>query len=97
VLDVDVPAVTVGGTVTLNGAALPVEAMSRGSVGVARTASEAGGMVSFALGTNAAPSYAATVTAGHYLFSHVANAALCTPGRALPGVPCASQVVTGCP
>ena len=97
VLDVDVPAVTVSGTVTLNGAALPTETLTRGSVGIGRVAAEGGAGVSFSLGTNTAATYTATVLPGHYLFRHVANAGLCGSGRALPTVPCASQVVVGCP
>jgi hypothetical protein len=96
VLDLDVPAVTVSGTVTLNGAALPTETLPRGNVGLNRVSAEGGGGVPFPLGTNAAPTYTATVVPGHYLFRHVANGALCGPGAALPSVPCASQVVVGC-
>jgi hypothetical protein len=44
-----------------------------------------------------APSYSATVLAGHYLFRHLANGGLCASGRPLPGVPCASQIAFGCP
>jgi hypothetical protein len=94
---VDVPAVTVSGTVTLNGAALPTETLTRGSVGIGRVSAEGGAGVSFSLGTNTAATYTATLMPGHYLFRHLANAALCGSGRALPTVPCASQVVVGCP
>jgi hypothetical protein len=97
VLDLDIPAITVSGTVTLNGAALPAETMSRGSVGVSRVAAEGGAGASFSLGTNSAPTYTATVMPGSYLFRHVANGALCGAGRPVPTVPCASQFAVGCP
>ena len=97
VLDVDVPAVSVSGTVTLNGSALPTETLSRGSITVGRVAAQGGAAVSLALGTTSAPTYAATVMTGSHLFRHAANEALCGAGRALPMVPCASQLVVGCP
>jgi hypothetical protein len=97
VLDLDVPAVTVSGTVTLNGAALPTETVTRGSVGIGRVAAEGGSGVAFSLGTNTAATYTATLMPGHYLFHHVANPGLCGAGRPIPMVPCASQVAVGCP
>jgi hypothetical protein len=94
-LDVDVPAVTVRGNVTLAGRPLPPETLDRGRITFARVAGEGGDAASFSLGPSAAATYAMTVTGGAYLVSHVANSALCAPGRTLPGVPCASQVA-GC-
>ena len=38
-----------------------------------------------------------TVTAGNYVVTHGAYGALCPSSGALPGVPCASQIVIGCP
>ena len=64
VLDVDVPAVTVSGTVTFNGAALPTETLTRGSVGIGRVSAEGGAGVSFSLGTTSAATYTATLMPG---------------------------------
>jgi hypothetical protein len=96
VLDVDVLPVVVSGKVTLNGGALPVEAADRGSIAFARTAAEGASLASFSLGAGAPATYAMTVAAGDYLVRHAASSALCAPTRALPGVPCASQVIAGC-
>ena len=96
VLDVDILPVKVSGKVTLLGAALPTEAVDRGSISFARTATEGGSAATFTLGTSASVTYSLTVTAGNYLVSHVANSALCGSGRPLPGVPCSSQVIIGC-
>jgi hypothetical protein len=97
VLDVDIKAVRVSGNVTLNGAALPTATANRGSIELSRGAAQGGAGLSFALGTDSAPSYAATVMAGKYLFRHVANAALCGTDGPLPALPCAPQFVSGCP
>jgi hypothetical protein len=96
VLDVDILPVVVSGAVTLNGGALPAEAADRGSIAFTRTAPEGAALASFSLGAGAPATYAMTVAAGDYLVSHAANSALCAPSRALPGVPCASQVIAGC-
>jgi hypothetical protein len=96
VLDVDLPAVTVSGTVRLNGAPLPAESAGRGSIGFARSSAEGGGMASVSLGPSGSATYAVTLLPGRYLIRHQANAALCAPAAATPGVPCASQVVFGC-
>jgi hypothetical protein len=97
VLDVDIPAVMVSGTVKLAGGALPVETLDRGSISLAHIAAEGGGSASFSLGTDATATYVMTVMPGHYVVRHAANSALCAPSRALPGVPCASQAIIGCP
>jgi hypothetical protein len=96
VLDVDVPAVSLSGAVNLDGAALPAASADRGSIDFARVTGEGGGAAELSLGTNAAASYAITIVPGHYVVSHVANAALCG-GATLPALPCASQVLLGCP
>jgi hypothetical protein len=97
VLDVDIASVAVTGTVTLSGAAPPAETLDRGTIAFARIAAEGGGAASFSLGTDAAPTYVLTVMPGHYVVRHAANSALCAPSRSLPGVPCASQAIVGCP
>jgi hypothetical protein len=96
VLDVDVPTVSLSGAVNLDGAALPTATADRGSISFARVTGEGGGAAGLSLGTSAAANYAITIVPGHYVVSHVANAALCG-GATLPAVPCASQVLLGCP
>jgi hypothetical protein len=96
VLDVDVPAISLTGAIDLDGAPLPAASADRGSVDFARVTAEGGGTIALSLGTNAAASYALTLVPGHYVVSHAANAALCG-GTSAPAVPCASQVLMGCP
>jgi hypothetical protein len=93
-LDVDIPAVSLSGAVTLDGAPLPSASTDRGSVTLARLPAEGGGGGSVPLGTSAT-SYALTAVAGTYVVDHGANPALCN-GTTVPGVPCASQVLFGC-
>jgi len=84
------------GTIDLDGAPLPAASADRGSVSLSRVPGEGGGAVALALGTNGPADYAITAVPGRYVASHVANAALCG-GAAIPAVPCASQVLVGCP
>ena len=97
-LDIDIAAVSLSGAVTLNGSTLPnvTASISRGDLTFARASGEGGGSASIALGNAGAASYAITAVPGAYVISHTANAALCT-GAAAPEVPCASQVILGCP
>jgi hypothetical protein len=95
VLDVDLPAVSITGSVSLNGAALPTATADRGSVAFTRAAAEGTGAISISLGTNAPATYAVTLLAGHYVVSHAANAGSCG-GTTPPSVPCASQELLGC-
>jgi hypothetical protein len=100
VLDVDIAAVTISGAVTVNGAALSAETSERGSLSFTRAAAESASTassVALDLGSTGAFSYAVTLTSGDYVLAHVANPALCPAGGPAPGVPCASQVVRGCP
>jgi hypothetical protein len=75
---------------------LPAASADRGGVDFARVTAEGGGATALSLGTNAAANYAVTLVPGRYVISHAANAALCD-GASTPAVPCASQVLVGCP
>ncbi|MDD9934265.1 MAG: hypothetical protein OXT09_11720 [Myxococcales bacterium] len=96
VLDVDVPAVRITGSVTLLGAPLPVEPLDRGSISIERVGDDGSAGVLLPLGTDRLADYGATLMPGRYVFVHAANAGLCAPGGPLPVVPCASQVAHGC-
>jgi hypothetical protein len=94
-LDVDISAVSVTGAVKVNGTALATASVDRGSIVFARAAAEGSGSASLDLGTSTAASYAVTLVPGHYVISHAANAAACTPTSS-PQAPCASQALVGC-
>lgn len=94
VLDVDIPAIAVSGSVTVNGAALGDESAERGSAvftGISTT-----GARSVTLGKTGFGSYRTTLLPGAYVISYGANGALCS-GTSSPNVPCNDQVLKGCP
>jgi hypothetical protein len=96
VLDVDVPAKTITGVVTLLHAPLPAESRNRGSISFA-VLDQAGTNAAVAADLNlmGPGAYGITILPGRYVVSHQANAALCGPGL-MPSVPCASQAIVGC-
>ncbi len=87
VLDVDVPAVQVSGAVTVNGAPLGTESVSRGSIGFV-----AASTLSISLGTTGAGIYAATLVPGTYDVRFAGNPSLCAVPPA-PQAPCNSAVI----
>jgi len=96
VLDIDVPSRTITGAVTLEGAALPSEAESRGSIAFTLLDSEAGdSALAGDLGASGPGAYGVAILPGRYVIQHLANVALCAPGSTSQ-VPCASQVILGC-
>jgi hypothetical protein len=100
-LDVDVPAVTLTGKVTMNGAALPPEPGGRGALSFHQAPhnglGEGSTQASVSLGTTGDGSYGVTLVPGPYIVAHGGTSSLCQPGQPLPMVPCLPQVVTGCP
>jgi len=95
VLDVDVPAVTVQGSVTLEGARLPDELSSRGNLAwslVSQGRTAADGLLS-----RGARRYELTLLAGDYLVWLQANPGLCEHDASRPQVPCIDGVLAGCP
>ncbi len=94
VLDLDIPAVSITGNVTLAGAVLPATAATRGDVAFALNDGTSASTADF--GTSGAASYAVTILPGHYLVVYNGNAALCDPTM-LPTPPCMAEIVKGCP
>ena len=97
VLDLDVRAVTVSGSVTLLGAALPTATLARGAIEIARVGEPHVAPAAIELGTDSPSTYSATLIAGSTVFLHAANAASCTGSDPAPAIPCASQALLGCP
>lgn len=89
VLDVDIPAVVVGGAVTQDGAALPDAAGDRGRLEFSRTAGEAAASAS--LGAAGPGSYEVALFPGTYDVAFAGAAGLCADGAA--PVPCNRGVV----
>lgn len=92
VLDVDIPAIEVGGAVTLNGVALKSQPTGRGSL---LFASGADGSLAVPLGSDGAGDYALTLLPGKYDVTYVAEGPClgapdslmpCGGGRLLAGV-----------
>jgi hypothetical protein len=96
VLDLNISSVVVSGSVLLNGGALPAATQNRGEISFTRASEQGAGTVSLALGTDAAPSYQVTLSAGRYVVSHEANAGLCPGPPPAPEIPCAAQALFGC-
>jgi hypothetical protein len=92
-VDLDIASRRVTGSVTLEGATLPIASSPRGSIQWWRPDTNAAATVS--LGTDGAALYGFTFMPGRYVISHAANAALCGPGLE-PAIPCAGQVLVGC-
>jgi hypothetical protein len=96
-IDLDLPARTISGAVTLLGAVLPDEASGRGQISFARVEPNASsGSASVDLGATGPGLYGLTILPGRYVVSHAANAGLCGPGLPASKVACASQLVLGC-
>ena len=91
-LDFDAKAVTVSGAVSKNGAAVPDDAIDRGSL-VFGLAPQAGSRSMPPFGLSGAASYKGEVWAGAYDVTYQPNI-YCKNGGALP---CQSTLVVGCP
>jgi hypothetical protein len=89
-LDLDIPAVTLTGNVTLNGAALPDEPPMRGQVNVAGT--DDGEGLSFPLGASGTPTYALTLFPATYDFLYASAGTGCT-GTAWSAMPCTGGIL----
>lgn len=94
-LDVDVPAIQLSGSVTLEGQPLPEELRSRGGIRFFLlgddTSAVGGDLTSSGEGT-----YRITLLPGSYTTSHQASPALCGVDQPAPDIPCASQLLLGC-
>ncbi|WP_394841469.1 hypothetical protein LZC95_30895 [Pendulispora brunnea] len=92
-LDIDIPVITVRGTVTLNGAPMPDAGSTRGQAvfGLLDGGQRA---ESLGIAPSGAASYAVTLLPGRYVTVYQDNPALC---RADSPFPCSSEVVKGCP
>ncbi len=92
VLDIDVPAVTVSGAITLNGAALPTQLLDRGAL---LLTNEAASAVTIPLGLDGPADLALTVLPGEYTVTYL-GAAACVgaPDNLMPcgGGPVGSNV-----
>ena len=87
VLDVDIRAVTVSGTATLNGQPLPTTTTDRGSLRFTRAAG--GGGATYSFGTSGAGTYRVRLLQGTYNVDYVANPGLCASAAAeAPPLPC---------
>jgi hypothetical protein len=99
VLDVDMQMVRLSGSVTLNGATIPdapqhrgaLEFSQRGSTDLTARGSSKNFRSTFPV------RYDMALLAGKYVINHDANESLCERGGAAPSVPCAPQVLRGCP
>lgn len=87
-LDVDLPAVTVQGAVTVNGAAMPTESFDRGALSFARGAHV---WLTPSFATSAPATYAARLLAGSYTVGFAGNPGLCAEGATQ--VPCNSAAL----
>jgi hypothetical protein len=102
VLDIDVPSRFISGSITLEGATLPTEPLSRGSILFTLLGSgvDAGNNPVWSgstgdLGTTGAAQYGIAIMPGRYVIQHGANSQLCGPGLSAQ-LPCASQIILGC-
>jgi hypothetical protein len=86
VLNLDIHAVAVTGSVTLNGQPLPAASGSRGGVTFTSTTGSGGGTYAM-LGTSGAATYRVTMLAGTYDVDYAANQTLCG-GTITPALPC---------
>lgn len=93
VLDLDAPAITLQGAVTLDGTPMPNASLDRGTLELLRIGSDT--VTTRAFQTLGAATYALTVAPGNYVVTHAANSALCGTG-APAAVPCTDQVLAGC-
>jgi hypothetical protein len=89
VLDVDVPAATLQGAVTVNGAPMPALTGERGAL--AFSSADGGSVETGSLGTGGAAAYAITLVRGSYDVSWSGRSAACSDGA--PGVPCNHAIV----
>jgi len=87
VLDINIPAIQVQGTVSLNGAGMPDENTDRGQL--LFTLAGGGGVLCQSFGSSGAVDYGLTLLPGIYDVSLVANDYLCSYST-LPQVPCNS-------
>jgi hypothetical protein len=94
VLDIDIPAVKVQGSVTLKGAQMPLEQSDRGNLEFVLT--RGGSISTDNFGAGGAVTYSVTLIPGNYTVIHRANPSLCN-GSGHPKVPCLDQVLAGCP
>jgi hypothetical protein len=93
-VDVDIPAISVTGSVTLGKAPMPTMTLPRGDIGFALNGGTMGR--SDSLGSTGAAGYAVTVLAGRYILVYDGNSQLCSP--AMPGSPpCTNEILAGCP
>jgi hypothetical protein len=92
-LDLDVPAVKVEGTVTVNGQPLPDGPSNRGELSLQ---AHGGDALLVPLGSSRPGHYAVTVMPDHYVVEHRANPGLCN-GVTAAALPCSSSVLKGCP
>ena len=92
-LDLDVPAVELTGSVTIDGSAMPVAPGERGTLSARpagldpETPGAVGGGPIRTFGAQGDATFSTTLVAGRYNLDFDANPALCT-GDAVPGVPC---------
>lgn len=93
VLDVDIPAIEIGGLVTYAGKALPDLDMSRGALRWTRADGVAGGPM-IGLETTGSLQYAVVVVPGRWIVDLAANPALCEDG--VPAFPCTDRAIVGC-
>jgi hypothetical protein len=89
VLDIDIPAVSVAGAITLNGGRLPTDAHTRGRIAFIQ---DGGGQVRHDLGTRGPDSYALTLLPGNYAIHFVRGEVLCDDPAAA-GMPCSSGLL----
>jgi hypothetical protein len=89
-LDVDIPAITVSGAVTLNGAAMPTQPGDRGALNFALKDMSNASSRSF--GTSGAASYQMRLLPGHYVVQYSAPFNACD-GTTAPPMPCNAGAV----
>jgi hypothetical protein len=93
VLDLDIPAISVSGNVTLAGQTLPTQPDDRGAIEFGHS----GGIgTSAQLGTSGPGNYHVTLLPGNYVVQLRANGAACS-GSNSPGVSCNDEILAGCP
>ena len=92
--DLDVPALTITGTVSLAGTVMPESSWERGALEFTRAASEGGGSVRLSLGQSGEAAYSVTLVPGTYSTSHAVTQNHCFDP--LPAIPCAAQELLVC-
>ena len=93
-VDLDIPAVTVTGTVSLAGQVMPEAPWERGALEFTRAAREGGGSVRLSLGESGEAAYSVTLVPGTYAASHAVTENHC--GDPLTTIPCAAQDLLMC-